>query len=176
MEAITWASLVRYHVLFVIDLPSRRVEIAGIVHRPHDSWMRLLARNLTDAVDVFLVKHSYLMMDRDPPFTRGFRELLAGTGVNRVRLPARRPNLNAYAERWIGSARHECLARIIPLGERHLRELIRESTAHSHTERNYQGLGNKLIVPLNDGAATSGHIVRRQRRDGVLKFYHREPA
>jgi hypothetical protein len=47
VEVVTWAGLVRYHVLFVIDLASRRVEIAGIVHQPHEAWMKQVARNLT---------------------------------------------------------------------------------------------------------------------------------
>jgi transposase InsO family protein len=108
--------------------------------------MKQVARNLTDALDGFLIEHRYLIMDRDPLFTRGFRELLAASGVKAVRLPSRSPNLNAYAERWVGSPRRECLERVIPLGERHLRELVREFTAHYHAERNHQGLDNALIT------------------------------
>ena len=78
-------------------LATRRVEIAGIVDQPHEAWMKLMARNLTDAVDGFLLKHRYLIMDRDPLYTRAFRELLATNGVKSVRLPARSPNLNAFA-------------------------------------------------------------------------------
>lgn len=77
-------------------------------------------------VDGFLLKHRYIIMDRDPLYTGAFRAMLASSGVQSVRLPARSPNLNAYAERWIGSVRRECLARVIPLGERHLRKIIRE--------------------------------------------------
>jgi transposase InsO family protein len=79
--------------------------------------------------------------------------------------------LNAYAERWIGSVRRECLARVIPLGERHLRELMREFLAHYHAERNHQALSNEIVVPRNDNAATSGRVVRGQRLGGVLNFY-----
>jgi transposase InsO family protein len=68
------------------------------------------------------------------------------------------------------------LAHVTPLGERHLRELVREFTAHYHIERNHQSLGNMLITPMNDNAATSGRVMRRQRLGGVLNFYHREAA
>jgi len=88
--------------------------------------MKQQARNLTDAVDGFLLKHRYIIMDRDPLFCHSLREMLKGSGVKPVRLPSRSPNLNSYAERWIGSVRRECLARVIPLGERHQRDLIRE--------------------------------------------------
>jgi transposase InsO family protein len=176
VEVVTWAGLVRYHVLFVIELATRRVEIAGIVDQPHEAWMKLMARNLTDAVDGFVLKHRYLSIDRDPLYTRDFRELLAASGVKSIRLPARSPNLNAFAERRIGSVRRECLAHVIPLGEPHLRELVREFTAHYHIERNHQSLGNMLITPMNHNAATSGRVMRRQRLGGVLNFYHREAA
>jgi putative transposase len=130
VEAVTWAGLAHYHVLFVIDLATRRVEIAGIVDQPHEAWMKLMARNLTDAADGFLVKHRYRIMDRDPLYTRAFRELLATSGVKSVRLPARSPNLNAFAERWIGSVRRECLAHVIPLGERRNHPRVLPSRRH----------------------------------------------
>jgi putative transposase len=103
--------------------------------------------------------------------------MLAASGVKSVRLPARSPNLNAYAERWIGSVRRECSRRVIPLGERHLRQLVREYVEHYHGERPHQSLGNKLIAPVNDNAALSGRVLRRQRLGGVLNYYyHREAA
>jgi transposase InsO family protein len=162
--------------MFVIDLATRRVEIAGITDQPHEAFMKQMARNLTDTVDGFLLKHRYVIMDRDPLFCRSFRDMLRTSGVKPVRLPSRSPNLNAYAERWIGSARRECLSKVIPLGERHLRKLVSEFVEHYHTERNHQGLGNKLIIPMNDNAAVSGCVVRRRRLGGVLNYYHREAA
>jgi transposase InsO family protein len=125
---------------------------------------------------VFCSSTGTSIMDRDPLFCHSFRDMLKNNGVRPVRLPSRSPNLNAYAERWVGSARRECLAKVIPLGERHLRKLVSEFVAHYHAERNHQGLGNKLITPMNDNAANSGRIVRRQRLGGVLNYYHREAA
>ena len=66
VEVLTSGGLIRYFVLFVIDLKTRRVEIAGIGHQPHDEWMKQVARNLTDAVDGFLRNASYLIHARDP--------------------------------------------------------------------------------------------------------------
>jgi transposase InsO family protein len=158
VEAVTWAGLVRFHVLFVIDLATRRVEIAGIVHQPHDAWMQQVGRNLTDAVDGFLLKYRCLIMDRDPLFTRGFRELLAASGVKSVRLPARSPNLNAYAERWVGSVRRECLARVMPLGERH---------HHGASSREDERAGPAAINGsrrrrVSTGAPSCGALCRRR--------------
>ncbi len=62
-----------------------------------------------------------------------------------MKLPARSPNLNAYAERFVRSIKSECVAQIIPLGERHLRAAVKAYTEHYHVERNHQGIGNELI-------------------------------
>ena len=83
VEALTLIGVVRYFVLFVIDIETRRVQIAGIVHQPHGAWMKQIARNLTDSFDGFLQGKRYLIHDRDPLFTDEFRELLRGAGVKR---------------------------------------------------------------------------------------------
>ena len=83
--------------------------------------MTQVARNLTDAGDGFLQGFRYLIVDRDPLYTAAFRRLLRGSGVEPLVLPAWSSNLNAFAERFVGSAKSECLERIVPLGERHLR-------------------------------------------------------
>jgi transposase InsO family protein len=95
--------------------------------------------------------------------------------VKPLRLPARSPNLNAFAERFVGSIKSECLDRIVPLGETHLRAAIRAFMDHYHEERPHQGLGNELIAPK----ATSprpGRIRCHERLGGMLKFYYREAA
>jgi hypothetical protein len=96
---------------------------------------------------VLLVGKRYALVDRDPLCTEGFRRILGQGGVKVVRLPARSPNLNAFAERFVLSIKSECLDRLVPLGEAHLRRAILESTEHYHEERNHQGLDNELIVP-----------------------------
>ena len=101
--------------------------------------------------------------------------MLRAGGVKPLRLPARSPNLNAFAERFVGSVRSECLDRIVPLGETHLRAAIGAFMAHYHEERPHQGFDNALIAPK----ATSlghGHVRCRERLGGVLKFCHREAA
>jgi transposase InsO family protein len=175
VEAVTWLGLVRYHVLFAIDIASRKVEILGVAVNPGGAWMEQIARNLVDAVDGFLLRKRYVLTDRDPLYTEGFREILRQGGVKVLKLPAESPNLNAFAERFVLSIRSECLDRIVPLGEAHLRRAICEYVRHYHEERNHQGLDNALIVPgkAMDGTRT---VVRRDRLGGLLSFYHREAA
>jgi len=129
---------------------------------------------LTDGVGGFLRQTRYLILDRDPLYTRTFREMLKQAGVRIVRLPARSPDLNAFAERWV---RSECLSRVIPLGERHLRHLLTEYLEHYHQERNHQGLNNRIIAPEPADANSGGGIGRRRERiGGLLGYYYLEAA
>jgi putative transposase len=99
VEVLTFRGLVRYFVLFAIDLKTRRVHIAGIIHEAYGQWTEQVARNLTDPVEGFLRNKRYLIHDRDPLFTRRFVDILEAGGVKSLKLPARSPNLNAYLTR-----------------------------------------------------------------------------
>lgn len=174
VEVWTRVGLVRYLVFFVIDLSTRRVEIAGIAPVPNGLWMRQIARNLIDDLSGFLRGKGFLIHDRDPLFTRGFREILSGAGVAPVRLPPKSPNLNAYAERFVLSIKSECLNRMVILGERHLRRAIASYVEHYHTERCHQGIGNRPIAGVPKLA--SGPVARRERLGGILSHYYRKAA
>jgi len=173
-----WTSrgLTRFAVLFLIDLSTRRIHIAGIVPEPDSAWMTQIGRNLTDVGDGFLRGKRFLIHDRDPRFTQAFRETLAAADVQVVRLPARSPNLNAYAERFVRTIKESCVDRLILVGEGSLRRAVREFADHYHHERNHQGLGNRLIVPLAEQPNPDGSIVCRERLGGLLKYYHRPAA
>jgi transposase InsO family protein len=169
VEVLTAFGIVRYWVMFVIELSSRRV--------PHVGWTEQIARHLTDPVDGFLRGIRYLIHDRDALFTERFAEILKSAGVQCVKLPARSPNLNAYAERFVRSIRVECLDRIVARGERHLRYIVSQYVEHFLLERNHQGLGNRLITgppPANLNARHAIHC--RERLGGLLRYYHREVA
>jgi transposase InsO family protein len=97
-------------------------------------------------------------------------------GMKVVRLPARSPNLNAFAERFVLSIKTECLERMVLLGEWHLRRTISEYMRHYHSERNHQGLGNALIDGISTDTDGIGPVARRERLGGLLNFYYREAA
>jgi transposase InsO family protein len=176
VEALTLHGLTRYFVFFVMELKTRRVHIAGTVHQPHGRWMMQIGRNLLDAAEGFLLDKRYLILDRDPVYTAQFRRLLRDSGVTPLRLPAKSPNLNAHAERFVRSIREDCLNHVVLLGEGHLRTVVREYVAHYHAERNHQGIGNELIEPVAGVPATSGKVLRRRRLGGLLNYYEREAA
>jgi hypothetical protein len=107
-----------------------------------------------------------LIVDRDPLYTAQFETLLASAGVAVIRLPARSPNLNAYAERFVRSIKEECLGHVIPLGKRHLRTILGELVDHYHTERNHQGLDSAIPFPDNASSSRTGRVRRCERLGG----------
>jgi transposase InsO family protein len=173
-----WAprGLVTFYVFFLIELATRRIEIAGITPGPNEVWMMQIGRNLTDPIDGFLAETEFLILDRDSKYSTAFRDLLKDAGIQVVRLPPRSPNLNAYAERFVRSIKDECLDRMIFFGERSLWRATREFAAHYHAERNHQGLNNRLIEPDGREGLTCGEIDCAQRLGGMLRYYFRLAA
>ena len=176
VEVLTRAGLIRYFVFFEIDLKTRKVEIAGILPRPHGEWLGQVARTLTDCEDGFVNGSRHLIHDCDPPFTRLFRAILKSSGVDTVKLPARSPDLKAYTERFVRSIKSECLAEIIPLGERHLRKAVTEYTEHYHLERNHQGLQNRPIKEASGAVDMNSAFAPHERLGGVRIYYERRAA
>src|SRR3979490_1100264 len=146
-EVLTLRGLVTYYVLFFIYLESRRVDIAGITVHPDEPWMKQIARNATMEDCGALRACRYLLHDRDTKYTQSFRAIIASGRVDPLMLPARSPNLNAYAERWVRSVREECLCKVVLFGERSLRRALVEYVEHYHAERNHQGKSNVLLFP-----------------------------
>ena len=86
------------------------------------------------------------------------------------------PYHNAFAERFVRSIKDECLDRMILFGEASLRRTLRQYVAHYHSERNHQGVGNRLLQPLAKVSSINDPIHRRERLGGMLNYYYREAA
>ena len=168
--------LTRFTVLVLIELATRRVHVAGITAEPDGPWVTQLTRNVTDAEDGFLRGTRWLIHDRDPLFSHAVRDTLAAAGVTPVRLPARSPNLNAFAERFVRTIKESCVERLVLIGEGSLRRAVREFVDHYHHERNHQGLDNRLIRPLVTAGHAHGPIHCHHRLGGMLKYYYRTAA
>lgn len=133
--------------------------------------MQQIARTLTAANEGMLRSHRALICDRDRCWSPSFQQVLRTAGIRMVQAPFQAPNANAYAERFVRSIKDECLHRVIPFGERHLRRTLTACIEHYHRERNHQGLGNELIDRVPSGA--TGEVRRRQRLGGLLNDYVR---
>src|SRR5262252_1232995 len=175
-EVLTLRGLATYYMLFFIHLESRRVDIAGITIHPDEPWMKQIARNVTMEGCGVLRNCRYLLHDRDTKYTRSFRAIIASGGIEPLALPARSPNLNAYAERWVRSVKEECLSKVILFGERSLRRALSDYVEHFHAERNHQGKNNVLLFPLATDRQREGPLRCHERLGGLLRYYHREAA
>jgi putative transposase len=174
VEVATWHGLVTYYVLVVMELATRRVQMAGMTPHPTMAFVQQCARQLTDPIDGFLLGKRYLLHDRDTKYTQAFDALLKDSGVEPIVLPPRSPNLNAHCERFVRSIREEVLHHMIIMGEESLRVVLTQYLAHYHAERNHQGLDNQLIAPASNVGSCSGQVRRRARLGGLLSYYYRD--
>jgi transposase InsO family protein len=132
-----------------------------------------MARNAVDVIDGTLLSVRYALHDRDTKFCGSFQTMLRSGGVEPIRLPPRSPNLNAFAERWVRSIKHECLSKLILFGELSLRRAVTELLRHYHFERNHQGKENMLLFPAPTSPPPHSNplVIRRARSGGLLNSY-----
>ncbi len=173
-EVWTARGLVTHYTLFVIDIATRAVHIAGTTTNPDGAFMAQVARNLTDCFDGFLLNKRFLILDNDSKFTAQFRRSLEAAGVRVVFTSYQAPNMNPHSERFVRSIKEECLNKLILFGPESLERSIRSYISHYHEDRSHQGLGNELI--RGDVASAVGDVVVRERLGGLLKYYHRSAA
>src|ERR1700690_3350096 len=123
--------------------------------------MEQIARSATQDTWGYLHPCRYVLHDRDAKFCASFRSALATGGIKAIPLPARSPNLNAFADRWVRSVKQECLSKLILFGPDSLWRVLTEYSAHYHRERNHQGKGNLLLFPqTSDESGQSGRSLQ----------------
>jgi hypothetical protein len=147
----------------------------GLTENPNQEWVSQQARNLTWELQEQGSQAKYLICDNDKKFPFAFERELAGEGVSVIRTPLQAPKANAFAERWVGSARRECLYWLIIRGRPHLERVLDEYVDHYNNERPHSGL---QLQPPNGrlrGVSATGAIRCRSRLGGLLCGYSREP-
>ena len=163
------------HVLFFLEVSTRRVHLAGCTARPTAAWVAQQARNVAWSLQEVGRPCRYLIHDRDAKFPAAFGRVFAAEGFAVVRTPYRAPQANAYAERWVRSAREECLDHVLVMGENHLRRVLDAYVAHFNEARPHQGLGQGCPIPLT-AAPSDGVVCRRDILGGLVREYYREAA
>jgi len=162
-----------FYVLFFIELSTRRVHLAGVSAHPHSAWVTQQTRNL--AIEGRLTEIRFLIRDRDAKFSGPFDEVFRTEGVRVIRTPIRSPKANAFAERFVKTARRECLDHLLIFGERHLRQVLREYLRHYNEERPHRGLSLETPEP-RAARSRDGVVVRADRLGGLIHEYHRTAA
>jgi putative transposase len=132
------------YVLFFIELGTRRVHLAGCTAHPTAAWVTQQARQLGWQIQDGTLPVRFLIRDRDAKFPLAFDTIFATEGVAVIRTPYRAPNANAHAERWVRSARAECLDHLLVANEARLRRILTEYVAHYNHARPHQGLELEL--------------------------------
>ncbi len=143
----------RVYVLFVIEVGSRRVHLAGVTAHPTGLWVAQQARNLLAVVGEQGTAWKFLIRDRDSKFTRAFDDIWRSTGAEVICTPVRAPNANAYAERWVGTVRRECLDQLLIVGRHQLVRVLRRYIEHynRHGCRSFAGTGVSCEVGGSEG-------------------------
>jgi putative transposase len=132
--------LERPYVLFFIELDTRRVHLAGVTANPNGLWVAQQARNLLLALSERGRRVGFLIGDRDAKFTRGFDDVFGAEGAEVLVTPVQAPNANAFAERWIGTVRAECLDWLLIVGRGHLEQVLRVYPEHYNRHRPHRAL------------------------------------
>jgi transposase InsO family protein len=171
----TW-NLRRLYVLFFMQLSTRRILRCGVTENPNQEWVTQEARNLTWELQEQGSQAKFLICDNDKKFPFAFEHLLAGEGVRVIRTPLQAPKANAHAERWVESARRECLDWLIIRGQRHIEHVLEEYVDHYNNARPHRALQlhppNRRLSRVNP----EGAIRCRPRLGGLLREYSRLPC
>lgn len=169
--------LQRLYVLFFISIGTRRLEHVACTSNPDTAWMTQQARNLLMELEDRQHRPLFLIHDRDKKFSRAFDGIFQSEAITIIRTPFQAPNANAYAERWVGSVRRECLDRLLIFSRRQLERVLHVYVRHYNQHRPHRPL--ELRSPnANVGAAPPRPamlgVLQVQRRDllgGLLHEY-----
>ena len=165
----------RYYVLFFIAHASRRVWLAGCTANPTGAWVTQQARNLGLEFSDQAIR--FLIRDRDSKYSGPFDEVFRSEQIRIVKTPVRAPKANAIAERFIRTARSECLDWLLILNRRHLERVLRVYVDHYNRQRPHRA--NNLQPPrpeTPEPLAPIGEISRRDRLGGLIHEYYRAAA
>jgi putative transposase len=166
--------LKRIYVFFAMEVRNRHVHILGATSHPTGAWTTQQARNLLTDLDDRAAAFRFLVRDRAGQFTDSFDAVLAGAGIETVKIPPRCPRANCFAERFVLTVRTELTDRILIFGERHLRTVLARYSAHYNRRRPHRAL--QLQPPRPDLAAPDLDCRRIRRRPvlgGLINEYER---
>jgi putative transposase len=165
------------YVLFFIDLNRRMVYLAGVTAHPAGPWVTQQARDLVAVLEDRGRPFRFLVRDRDAKFVGPFDEVMTSVGARIIKTPFRTPRANAFAERFVLTARAERLDWVLVRGERHAERVLRQFVTHYNQERPHRGINLEPPVPnVAQHQFDSGDVVERVDRLGGLLHEYRLAA
>ena len=168
--------LQRLYVLFLIELGRRRVHLAGCTPNPNAPWVTQQARQLMWTLAERPERLRFLIRDRDQKFTDSVDEVFRSDGMEIIRTPFRTPQANGVAERFVRTARSECLDWLLILNQQQLERAVGVFVDRYNGHRPHRALGLAPPCPTRPAvvpATTSGEarVQRRDRLGGVIHEY-----
>jgi transposase InsO family protein len=164
----------RLYVLFMIEVDSRRVHILGVTRHPSGPWVAQQARNLVMDLGDRAASVKFLIRDRDAKFTAAFDSVFTDIGATVIKAPVRAPRANAFAERFIGTVRRDCLDHLLMVSERHLRGVPTIWQAHYNDHRPHQGRQQQAPNDQPDRVVNLAvPVQRRPVLGGLINENHR---
>jgi putative transposase len=167
-------TLRRIYVLFAMEVGNRYVHMLGLTRHPDGPWTTQQARNLMMELGERSAEFRFLVRDRAGQFTASFDAVLAGVGIQVVRIPPRCPRANCFTERFVLTARTELTDRMLIFGERHLRTLLARYVRHYNGRRPHRA--RELRPPQPDHPIANLNHERIKRRPvlgGLINEYER---
>ena len=159
----------RLYVLFFIEVNTRRVYVSGVAASPVETWVVQQARNLTMVLAERTLRVRFLVRDRDAKFTTGFDEVFRSERIRTIRTPIRAPRANAFAERFVGTIRRECLDRMLIFQRRQLEAVLAEYVDHYNSHRPHRSLEQASPLLMSPASlSTSPPDVTKLRRSDRL--------
>ena len=167
--------LQRLYVLFFIELGSRRVHLAGCTPHPHATWATQQARQFAWTLTGRAEPFRFLIRDRDQKFTTAFDDVFRAAGLEIVRTPIHAPQANGVAERFVRTARAECLDWMLIANQRHLERTLAVFVEHYNGHRAHRALGLVPPAPVpstrTPAFGATARVHRRDRLGGLMREY-----
>jgi transposase InsO family protein len=155
----------------VIEVGPRYVHILGVTANPDGPWTVQQIRNLLMNLGNRAASFRFLVRDRAGQFTGAIDAVLAGAGIEVVKIPPRSPQANAYAERFVLTARTEVTDRMLIFSQRHLRTILAQYEAHYNGRRPHRSCQLRPDHPVAD--LSRKQVKRRPVLGGLINEYER---
>jgi putative transposase len=165
--------LQRVYCLFIMEVGTRCVHILGVTANPDGLWTVQQIRNFLMDLGDRAADFRFLVRDRGGQFPASFDAALAA-GIEAVKIPPRSPRANAYAERFVLTARTEATDRMLIFGQRHLRTILAGYEAHYNGRRPHRS--RQLHPPRPDypvADLSQERVKRRPVLGGLINEYER---